>query len=190
MQHKVFRIERLLPQARRISGDRPAAGSATHARDDVLRLRQMLQHARQELAATTQARLQRMADELESVRRDTGSATHTVLGAIEQIDDMAKTLAAAVKTEQHRALAQDIQEQATRIYEACNFQDIAGQRIANALLAIDAVESQLARVAAALDDRVTAQPTMQRHALVNGPRLDGDRGHVSQEDVDAIFSET
>ena len=136
------------------------------------------------------ARLQRMAEELKSIRRDTDSATHTVLGEIEQIDDMAKTLAAALKSEQHRALAQDIQEHATRIYEACNFQDIAGQRIANALLAIEAVESQLARAAATLDERVTTQATTERNALVNGPRLTTDTGHASQDDVDLIFSET
>ncbi len=190
VQHKVFKIERMLPQARRPAGERPmTVGTMPHARDDVLRMRQMLQRARQELTATTDARLQRMAEELKSVRRDTASATHTVLGEIEQIDDMAKTLAAALKTEQYRALAQDIQEHATRIYEACNFQDIAGQRIANALLAIEAVESQLARVAAALDDRMTAQPTTERNTLVNGPRLTSDTGHASQDDVDLIFRE-
>ncbi|OJY42801.1 MAG: hypothetical protein BGP08_18915 [Rhizobiales bacterium 64-17] len=184
----------MLPQARRIAGERPvtglagSTGSTSHVRDDVLRMRQMLQRARQELAATADARLQRMADELKSVRRDTDSATHKVLGAIEQIDDMAKTLAAALKNDQHRALAQDIQEQATRIYEACNFQDIAGQRIANALLAIDAVEGQLARAVAALDDRVTAPAAVERNALVNGPKLDSDKGHASQDDVDLIFS--
>jgi len=191
VQQKVFRIERMLPQARRPAGERHVtdmAGNPTHARADVLRLRQMLHRARQELAVTTEARLRRMTDELKSVRRDTDSATHTVLGAIEQIDDMAKTLAAALKSEQHRALAQDIQEQATRIYEACNFQDIAGQRIANALLAIDAVESQLARTVATLDDRLAAPATPERHALVNGPRLDTDAGHASQDEVDLIFS--
>lgn len=191
MQRKVFRIERLLPQARRPAGERPAtshAGSTTHARDDVLRMRQMLQRARQELTATMEVRLQRMTDELKSVQCDTDTATHKVLGAIEQIDDMAKTLAAALKNEQYRALAQDIQEQATRIYEACNFQDIAGQRIANALLAIDAIEDQIKRAVAALDDRVTAHATTERHALVNGPRLDSDSGHASQDEVDLIFS--
>lgn len=191
VQHKVFKIERMLPQARRLAGERPiAASNVPHARDDVLRMRQALQRARQELTATMDARLQRMAEELKSIRRDTDSATHTVLGEIEQIDDMAKTLAAALKSEQHRALAQDIQEHATRIYEACNFQDIAGQRIANALLAIEAVESQLARAAATLDERVTTQATTERNALVNGPRLTSDTGHASQDDVDLIFSET
>ncbi len=191
VQHKVFKIERMLPQARRLAGERPtAASNVPHARDDVLRMRQALQRARQELTATMDARLQRMAEELKSIRRDTDSATHTVLGEIEQIDDMAKTLAAALKSEQHRALAQDIQEHATRIYEACNFQDIAGQRIANALLAIEAVESQLARAAATLDERVTTQATTERNALVNGPRLTTDTGHASQDDVDLIFSET
>ena len=191
VQHKVFKIERMLPQARRLAGERPiAASNEPHARDDVLRMRQALQRARQELTATMDARLQRMAEELKSIRRDTDSATHTVLGEIEQIDDMAKTLAAALKSEQHRALAQDIQEHATRIYEASNFPDIAGQRIANALLAIEAVESQLARAAATLDERVTTQATTERNALVNGPRLTGDTGHASQDDVDLIFSET
>jgi chemotaxis protein CheZ len=191
VQHKVFKIERMLPQARRLAGERPiAASNVPHARDDVLRMRQALQRARQELTATMEARLQRKAEELKSIRRDTDSATHTVLGEIEQIDDMAKTLAAALKSEQHRALAQDIQEHATRIYEACNFQDIAGQRIANALLAIEAVESQLARAAATLDERVTTQAATERNALVNGPRLTSDTGHASQDDVDLIFSET
>lgn len=190
MQRKVFRIERLLPQARRLAGERPATShtAGAHARDDVLRMRQMLQRARQELTATAEMRMQRMTDELKSVQRDTGTATHKVLGAIEQIDDMAKTLAAALKNEHYRALALDIQEQTTRVYEACNFQDIAGQRIANALLAIDAVESQIARAVAALDDRVTTHAANERHALVNGPRLDSDTGHASQDDVDLIFS--
>lgn len=181
----------MLPQARRLASERPAtshAGNTPHARDDVLRMRQMLQRARQELTATAETRLRRMTEELKSVQRDTDSATHKVLGAIEQIDDMAKTLAAAQKTEQYRALAQDIQEHATRVYEACNFQDIAGQRIANALLAITAVENQLMRAVAALDDRVTAAATPERHALVNGPRLDTDAGHASQDEVDLIFS--
>jgi chemotaxis protein CheZ len=106
------------------------------------------------------------------------------------IDDSAKALAAAPKTDYERGLAQDIQDHVVKIYEACNFQDLAGQRIGNVIATLNLIED---RVAGILDrckspsgETPTGKPSSGR-GLLNGPRLDGASGHTSQSDIDALF---
>ena len=60
-----------------------------------------------------------------------------ILKSTEVIDESAKALAATMKTDYERGLAQDIQDQVVQIYEACNFQDLAGQRIGNVIATLD-----------------------------------------------------
>ena len=78
------------------------------------------------------------------------------------------------------------------IYEACNFQDLAGQRISSVIGMMTMVEDQ---VAAMLDRcnglAVKDKPGIAKsgdRALLNGPKLDGDPGHASQSDIDAMFN--
>jgi chemotaxis regulatin CheY-phosphate phosphatase CheZ len=52
----------------------------------------------------------------------------------------AKALAVAHRKGHERKLAEDVQDHLTRIYEACNFQDIAGQRIGKVIETLSAVE--------------------------------------------------
>jgi chemotaxis protein CheZ len=80
-----------------------------------------------------------------------------------------------------------------QIYEACNFQDIAGQRIGNVIGTMTMVEDQVAAVVDRCniaDGRnetpAPAKPASGR-GLLNGPKLDGDSGHASQNDIDALF---
>ena len=134
--------------------------------------------------------------ELDAVAGGQERAIQQVLAAAEDIDEAANTLSAALKHEQHQALAQDIRDQVVRIFEACNFQDLAGQRIATVLATLKFVEDRIARMmevwggieafkdynAAALAER-DPSPT-----LLNGPKLEGDTGHASQADIDALFA--
>ena len=73
------------------------------------------------------------------------------------------------------------------IYEACNFQDLAGQRIGKVIDLLADLDEQLTRVVS--DVAVVAAPAIavSRDGLINGPRLDGAPGHVSQTDVDLLF---
>ncbi len=76
-----------------------------------------------------------------------------------------------------------------RIFEACNFQDLIGQRVAKVMATVKFVEDHIARV---LDEitHITSPPAPPDAAQVlHGPRLDIDRGHVSQSDIDAMFGE-
>jgi chemotaxis protein CheZ len=117
-------------------------------------------------------------------------ATEKILKSAEVIEDSTKTLAAAMKTDYERGLAQEIQDHVVKIYEACNFQDLSGQRIGNVIETLTTIED---RVEGMLDrhqgwpcDRTTGQPDCSQ-ALLNGPRIDGDSGHTSQQDIDILF---
>jgi chemotaxis protein CheZ len=137
----------------------------------------------------------RASRELDAVADSTEHATQQILEAAEGIDEAANTLSASVKNQQEQALASDIRDQVVRIFEACNFQDISGQRIAKVLATLSFVEDRVSRMLeiwgghdavkdyAAAETEHSAEPR-----LLNGPKLSGDSGHVSQQDIDAMFA--
>jgi chemotaxis protein CheZ len=138
----------------------------------------------------------RMFRELGAVVGGQERAIQQVLAAAEDIDEAANTLSAAVKREQEQALAQDIRDQVIRIFEACNFQDLAGQRITTVLATLKFIEDRIARMMEiwggieAFKD-YTAAALAEREPgpiLLNGPKLEGDQGHASQDEIDALFS--
>ncbi|MBX6327320.1 MAG: protein phosphatase CheZ [Pseudolabrys sp.] len=132
----------------------------------------------------------RTAGELGAAVESMEKATDRILRSAEMIDDCAKALAAARLTTYECGLTQEIQEHVTRLYEACNFQDLAGQRIGKVIDMLATVERELRRVIAGCtaENRL---PVVDERAkpvtLVNGPRLDGESGHATQKEIDAIF---
>jgi chemotaxis protein CheZ len=117
-------------------------------------------------------------------------ATEKILKSTEVIDDSARALAATLKDDYKRGLAQEIQDHVVKIYEACNFQDLSGQRIGHVIETLNKIENQvegmLERHSGQPDDAPAGKP-FSGHALLNGPRLDGDSGHTSQPDIDKMF---
>jgi chemotaxis protein CheZ len=139
----------------------------------------------------------RATQELDAVVDSTERATQQILEAAETIEEAANTLSASVKREQDQALAQDIRDHVVRIFEACNFQDIASQRIAKVLSTLKFIEDRIARMMEiwggtdALKD-YTAAALANRgsiNELINGPKLEGDAGHASQDEVDEMFAD-
>jgi chemotaxis protein CheZ len=140
------------------------------------------------LARDSALRLTRARDVLAAIAADAERAAQTVLDSVEQIDDAARTLTAALGNQQHQELAQDIQDQVTRIYEACNFHDLVGQHAGNIRAALDDVEDRIAHAAGVLDGvSLTAIAPRPDSGLLNGPRLAGDRDHALQQDIDDLF---
>ena len=128
----------------------------------------------------------RIAHELEEVVDSTERATQKVLAAAEEIDQVANNLVAALNGKFEQGLAKDIQELVVKIFEACNFQDLAGQRIAKVLATLNFVEDHVTR---ALEEIKNPSATRRDGAqYLHGPRLDTDGGHVSQADIDEMFS--
>jgi chemotaxis protein CheZ len=187
---RVFRIEQTAA-ARRA---RPAPGAA-HAPHDgeimqALGALRALMAAAPALPATTTATprqsdrpghdtppqaedMTRIADELDAVTAGTAQATQKILAAAEEIDQLADNLSAALKGKLEQDLAQDIADNVLRIFEACNFQDMIGQRVAKVMKTLTQKDAATA---------ADAGPDL------HGPRLDSDKGHLSQSEIDAMFA--
>lgn len=138
--------------------------------------------------------LARATQELAAVYAGTSEATDRILKSAEDIEQISGTLLAALKNEHEKNLAQDIQDQVTQIFEACNFHDLTGQRINKVLSALNMIEdhiSQMIGIWSAIERftnhvaRLSNVP--QADSLLNGPKLEGDEGHSSQNDIDALF---
>jgi chemotaxis protein CheZ len=148
------------------------------------------------LTSFTNPEMGRVSQELNAVVGGTETATHRILQAGEEIEEAAKTLAAAIKNIQDQELARDILDQVTSIFEACNFQDLAGQRIAKVTATLQFIEEHILRlmqiwggIEQFTDEEPAARAEIDKHPkLVNGPKLEGDRGCVSQKEIDAMFA--
>jgi chemotaxis protein CheZ len=128
----------------------------------------------------------RIAHELEEVIDSTEKATQRVLAATEEIDHLANNLAAALQGRYEQGLAKDIQDLVIVIFEACNFQDLAGQRINKVLTTLNFVEEHVTRVLEEIRNPSTVRRDGEQ--LLHGPRLEIDNGHVSQADIDELFN--
>ncbi len=138
----------------------------------------------------------RVTDELGAVVGGTEQATQTILAAAEEIDQMAGNLAPALRNDHDKALTQDIQDRVIKIFEACNFQDLTGQRISKVVATMKFIEQHIVRMIEiwggidALRD-YTPEAISTRDAdekLCHGPKLETDAGHASQNDIDALFT--
>jgi chemotaxis protein CheZ len=138
-------------------------------------------------------RVARVTGELEAVFADTTAATERILKAAEDIDQTAQALASLLKGSHERGLAQDIQERVTAIFEACNFHDLTGQRIAKVAGMLKLVEEHLARmmeiwsVIERFDVDAAQSTTSGLDGFLSGPKLSGDSGHSTQAEIDKLF---
>jgi len=124
--------------------------------------------------------------ELGAVVGGTEEATQQILEAAEAIDNAATALAKVTSPDQQKILSEEIQERVVSIFEACNFQDLTGQRIAKVMATLNFVEDHVTRVLEEIKNPTAARRDGAQY--LHGPRLDTDSGHVSQADIDEMFS--
>ncbi len=136
----------------------------------------------------------RVTQELAAVKVGTTDATDRILKAAETIEQTSSTLAAALKGAHEQGMAQDIQDQVTQIFEACNFHDLTSQRISKVVMTLKQVEDHIAQMIEIWSaiERFTSYvarmaPPSNGQSMLNGPKLDGDEGHASQNDIDSLF---
>ena len=135
----------------------------------------------------------RASRELEAIVTGTEQATQQVLHAAEDIDQSAGTLSAALKSEHEKGLASDIQDRVVQIYEACNFQDLTGQRVGKVVEILAFLEEHVGRLIdiwrgiEQFKPVVFDRPAESERKFLNGPKLAGEAGHSSQDDIDTLF---
>lgn len=133
--------------------------------------------------------------ELGAVVGGTEQATQKILEAAEAIDVASSALGKVTSPDQQKLLSEEIQERVVSIFEACNFQDLTGQRIGKVMTTMKFIENHIATMMdiwGGVDAiRAHAPATFDEREgddrLLNGPKLDGAEGHVSQDDIDAMF---
>lgn len=127
-------------------------------------------------------------DELDAVIESTAEATGTIMDACEAIEEHA----AKIGGDQGDAIATQI----TKIYEACSFQDITGQRITKVVDALKSIETKVGALMGMLGSGDQSAPAVSQAAdteektdddLLNGPQLPG--GGISQDDIDKLLEE-
>jgi chemotaxis protein CheZ len=137
----------------------------------------------------------RVNGELGAVVGGTEEATQQILEAAESIDQAATALTKVNSPDQQKLLSEEIQERVVAIFEACNFQDLTGQRIKKVMNTMKFIENHIT----VMMDIWGGVDAIKAHAppivdlregdarLLNGPKLADDVGHASQDDIDALF---
>ncbi|MCG7392059.1 protein phosphatase CheZ [Microvirga sp. ACRRW] len=137
--------------------------------------------------------INRVTDELGAIVMGTETATNSILAAAERIDELSGNLASRLSGGDQE-FAREISDQVISIFEACNFQDITGQRISKVVNAMKFVEErvhEMIQIWGGLEsfkDVETLEPVRDGdEALLNGPALTTDKGITSQDAIDALF---
>jgi chemotaxis protein CheZ len=137
----------------------------------------------------------RVNGELGAVVGGTEEATQQILEAAESIDQAASALTKVNSPDQQKLISEEIQERVVSIFEACNFQDLTGQRIKKVMNTMKFIENHIT----VMMDIWGGVDAIKAHAppivdnrdedekLLNGPKLAGEVGHASQDDIDALF---
>lgn len=212
MQRKIFRIEQMMPGRRstaaaterrmadelappraQLKSQAQTSDSAHDLKAELAAIRDTIALNKRDLgvliADGNERRMARAADELGAARRGMEIGAEKILKAAETIDESARALTASIQDEYKRGLAQEIQDQVIDVFEACNFQDISGQRIGKVIATLSAIEDHVT-VALARCEAIAEAPAAVAPAgngLLNGPKLDGDLGHANQRDIDKMF---
>jgi chemotaxis protein CheZ len=138
----------------------------------------------------------KVTGELGAVVGGTEEATQQILEAAEAIDQAATALAKVTSADQQAQLREEIQERVVGIFEACNFQDLTGQRIGKVMCTMKFIEHHIN----VMMDIWGGVDAIRQHApavidtrvgdarLLNGPKGADDEGHASQDDIDALFN--
>lgn len=161
-------------------------------------LAQFIQTAKTEIAALRPEQIGAdhivtATDELDAVVSATEEATNVIIEAAETIEEVAER----VDDESADALS----VATTRIYEACSFQDITGQRISKVVAALKDIEIRVDGIVAAFDDDGEQSAARRQRAaehiagqdadvfdpkdLLQGPQLPEQANN--QDDIDALF---
>jgi len=155
-------------------------------------LSQFIQNAKAEIAAVNPHHIRSQdipnpTDELDAVVGATETATGTILDTCEALERVGAAAGGDVQME--------ITNHVTRIYEACNFQDITGQRINKVVKTLKHIETRidamLGAFGAIASDHIEAEepkpsgPKADKD-LLNGPQLPDEAKR--QAEIDAILA--
>ena len=155
---------------------------------EVEELGQMIANTKSEISALrvddiTDRDIPFATDELDAIVEHTAHATDAILESCEMLDEVSATVSGDS--------AAKLQAATTKIYEACSFQDITGQRITKVVTTLKSIESKVAHIVAAFGSscagtRGMADSVASDADLLNGPQLPAHA--MDQSDIDKLLA--
>ena len=155
-------------------------------------LKKIIDEARREIGSTGAGEIKdkhipTATDELEAVVGATAEASGAIMDACDVIMEKAGDAGAS---------SDAIMAEVTKIYEACSFQDITGQRITKVVKTLQTIDEKVAKLMEVLGEKMPGidsdsddgeEESSGDAALLNGPQLPG--GGVTQDDIDKMLAE-
>jgi chemotaxis protein CheZ len=156
---------------------------------EVEELGQMIAATKSEIAALrvddiTDHDIPFATDELDAIVEHTAHATDAILESCEMLDEVSATVSGDA--------AAKLQAATTKIYEACSFQDITGQRITKVVTTLKTIEGKVAHIigtfgATAAGARASVAHVATDADLLNGPQLPANA--MDQSDIDKLLAD-
>lgn len=174
-------INSVLAKAQKDGGSSDAVYKEIHALKDII------VEARSEIGSTrpddiTGKHIPAATDELDAIVMATAEATGTIMDSCEAIQKSFEKI--------DPALASALESEVTKIFEACSFQDITGQRITKVVKTLKKIDEKITALLAVLGSKAPGYDESDEEEetnLLNGPQLPG-KG-VNQDDIDKLLAE-
>lgn len=135
----------------------------------------------------------KVADQLNAIVDATENATNTIMEATEESASLATDLRQRIQIDEVDEALDKIVENSNKVFEACTFQDITGQRISKIVKTMNLLEGTLSSLVVIIGkDSIAALPVKEGEkeekdgVVMEGPALEGEE-QVSQADIDALF---
>jgi chemotaxis protein CheZ len=165
-------------------------GTRTSLYHEIKSLHDIIENVRREISFARPAdisgkHIPNATDELDAVVAATAEATSTIMDSCEIMQSHFSKLDPAV--------SEEFEREVMKIYEACSFQDITGQRITKVVKTLRDIDEKVTKILGLFGDKLLqssgeAEDTRQGDAvLLNGPQLPGQG--VTQADIDKLLAE-
>lgn len=139
-------------------------------------------------------KFEQASQELSAVVSATEAATNTIMAAAEELEETVQELRASMPEGYQSSRVNDMHEAIVRIYEACNFQDLTGQRITKVVRALSFIEERVDAMMGVWNRRefeaMPLPPSVTKkdgELDLHGPAQPQESGNISQADIDALF---
>jgi chemotaxis protein CheZ len=132
--------------------------------------------------------------ELSAVVKSTEEATSAIMGVAEHLDEIAREIATHVTDSYIISRLNEMTDHITKLFEACSFQDLTGQRITKVVKTIDYIEERIETMQVIWGRRDIEKMPMAEDGIIkkdgdldlHGPQAATEA--ISQDDIDKLFN--
>lgn len=164
---------------------------------ELIEMQKIIEDARKEIGIArpgdiSEKHIPTATDELDAIIDATAAATGNIMDACEVIETLSSST----------SVQEDVVNEITKIYEACSFQDITGQRISKVIKTLSIIEDKVGKLMDVMSHQMPGSGDSEDEggdgdgdgdgrtgdaALLNGPQMAGEA--ITQDDIDKLLAD-